>query len=153
MAQTRDVIDILAADHRVIRELIAQLDAADRPGDMRHLYLRIVDELAAHEAAEEEVIFPVVRARFDTSARVGEHMEVDDLLDEMRRLAPSCFGFAKRAGALVLAIGAHLDAEEEALVPVLWGLSPEERVELGERVIRTKERAPAFRDRAEVAPA
>ena len=47
-----DVIELLIHDHRVISDLAQQLDETDQPVVLRELYVRLVQELAAHEAAE-----------------------------------------------------------------------------------------------------
>ncbi|HEX4983349.1 MAG TPA: hemerythrin domain-containing protein, partial [Ilumatobacteraceae bacterium] len=62
MTNQIDVIDLLLSDHRLIDGLAEQLDAADDPVEIRRLFLRIVEELAAHEAVEQEVVFPAFRA-------------------------------------------------------------------------------------------
>lgn len=147
-----DLVDLLLADHVVLRALIEELDAADGPGDMRRIYLRIVAELSTHEAAEEEVAFPALRAAVPSSAeealaRIGEHDEVDELIAEMRLLAPSGHAFAKRACALVLDLRNHLDAEEDEVFPLLRSaLSDERLVALAADVVAVKERAPAFHE-------
>jgi hemerythrin superfamily protein len=152
MDDALDVVDVLLADHAVLRDLLARLDASDRPSEMRRLYLRIVDEFCTHEAAEEEVLFPIVRALIESDAgavvaSIGEHGEVDDLLTEMRCLPPTGCAFAKRATALVVTLGAHLDAEEEQLFPLLReALGPDRLQDLAEAVVTSKERAPAFHE-------
>jgi iron-sulfur cluster repair protein YtfE (RIC family) len=152
MPETRDVIDLLMADHLVLRSLLADLDASEQPSDMRGLYLRVVAELSSHEAAEEELVFPALLAAAPWAAhealdRIGEHGEVDELIDEMRRLSPAGHAFAKRACALVLDLGAHLDIEEEIVFPLLRdALSPDQLVALAHQVMVVKERAPAFHE-------
>ena len=146
-----DVIDLLLEDHRIVRGLIAELDAADDPHEQRRLYLRIAELHCGHEAAEEHVVFPALRraapdAANAALARIGEHEELDQLLDEMQRLAPSGHGFAKRAVALVLALSAHLDAEEQLVFPLLRQALPAEHlVLLATESVRAKAMAPAFR--------
>jgi hypothetical protein len=54
-AEMTDVIELLLQDHRLIGRLADELDRIDDPADIGRLYLRIVDELSAHEAAEQEV--------------------------------------------------------------------------------------------------
>ena len=146
-----DVIDLLLEDHRTVRGLIAELDATDSPDEQRRLYLRIAELHCGHEAAEEGVVFPALRraapgAANAALARIGEHEELDQLLDEMQRLAPTGHGFAKRAVALVLALTAHLDAEEQLVFPLLrQSLPVDALVVLAAECARAKERAPAFR--------
>jgi iron-sulfur cluster repair protein YtfE (RIC family) len=152
VTEPTDVIDLLLEDHRVVRGLLAELDAADQPEDLRRLYLRIVELHGGHEAAEEDVVFPALRRAAPAAAnaalaRMGEHEELDQLLEEMRRLAPSGHGFAKRAVALVLELTAHLDAEEQIVFPLLrQSLTPERRAALAVASVLAKDRAPAYRE-------
>lgn len=152
MTEPIDVVDLLLEDHQVLRGLLARLDAADRPSELRNVYLLLVAELATHEAAEEEVVFPAFRAASPSGAkealdRMGEHEEVNELVEEMLRLPPSGHAFTKRACALVLDLTAHLDAEEELVFPILRDvLSREQLVDLVGRVASAKELAPAFHD-------
>src|SRR5262245_54426624 len=52
MTDRIDVIELLLQDHRMISGLAEELDRTDDPAEISRLYLRIVDELFAHEAAE-----------------------------------------------------------------------------------------------------
>ena len=65
MTNQIDAIELLLRDHRLIDGLAEQLDTVDDPAEIRRLYLRIVEELAAHEAAEQEVVFPAFRAALE----------------------------------------------------------------------------------------
>jgi hemerythrin superfamily protein len=147
MTEAADVIDVLLADHRVIGKLLDELEAAERPEDIRRLYLRIATELAAHEAAEQEVVFPALAVATGSGSgeRLGEHEEINDLLAEMQQLGPSSFAFTKRAAALVLDLRAHFECEEEYVFPRLRELFPPERLEeLADAVAVVKDAAPAF---------
>ena len=153
MTDQVDGIELLLRDHRVIDGLAEQLDATDDPAEIRHLFLRIVEELAPHEAAEQEVVFPAFRARFDTADdntlanRIGEHEEMNELLAEMRSLSPDCFGFGKRGSALLLDIKGHFRREEESVFDCMRSLlSADELAELGSRVLAVKRHAPPFPD-------
>jgi hemerythrin superfamily protein len=153
MTNQIDAIDLLLRDHRLIDGLAEQLDAVDDPAEIRRLYLRIVDELAAHEAAEQEVVFPAFRAALEMAddntlaRRMGEHEELNDLLAEMRSLAPDCFGFTKRGSALLLEIKGHFLREEESVFARMRAaFSADELAELGSRVLDVKQHSPAFPD-------
>ena len=67
MTDPIDVIELLERDHRLINGLVEQLDEVDDATEIRHLYLRIVEELSAHEAVEQAVLFPAFRAAFASS--------------------------------------------------------------------------------------
>lgn len=148
-----DVIDLLQRDHRMIEGLIEELERTDEPAEVRRVFFRIVEELAAHEAAEQEVVFPAFRAKIEAAGdstivhRMGEHEELNELLAEMRCLAPNCFGFTKRGSALMLDIKAHfLNEEETVFARMREVLSPEDLVELGQRALEAKQHSPAFTD-------
>jgi hemerythrin superfamily protein len=146
-------IELLLRDHRLIDELAEQLDTADDPAEIRRLYLRIVDELSAHEAAEQQVVFPAFRAALeiagdDTLAhRMGEHEELNGMLAEMRNLAPDSFGFIKRGSALLLEVKGHFQREEESVFDRMQAtFSADELTELANRVLAVKKHSPAFPD-------
>ena len=150
MAEPLDAIELLTQDHRVIGELLHQLDDEREPDRLRQLYLRLVGLLSAHEEAERLVVFPALRAALpasgqDASDRLGEHEEVNELLAEMRGLAPDGAGFEKRTSALILELQNHFLNEEESAFPRLRAaLAPEQLAELVERIEAVKRHAPAF---------
>ncbi len=153
MTNPIDVIDLLERDHRRIDALAEDLENADDPTDVRRLFLTIVEELAAHEAAEQKVLFPAFRtmvaATDDTTLahRMGEHEELNGLLAEMRSLAPKGFAFTKRGSALMLEVKAHFMLEEESVfAPMRETMSAEDLGELGRRALEVKQQSPAFPD-------
>ena len=152
MTNQIDAIELLLRDHRLIDGLAEQLDTVDDPAEIRRLYLRIADELAADEAAEQQVVFPAFRAARNTAdedtlaRRMGEHEELNDLLAEMRSLAPDCFGFTSRGSALLSIKGHFLREEELVFARMRAALSADELAELGSRVLVVKQHSPAFPD-------
>lgn len=148
-AEPRDVIDLLVEDHRRLEGLLERLDEEQEPGELRLVFLQIVGELAAHEACEQQVVFPTLRqavpaAEAEMLARLAEHEEVNELLEEMRGLVPSGLGFGKRASALLLELQAHFAEEEDIFERLRTALSHEELVDLAARARRAKCCAPAF---------
>jgi Hemerythrin HHE cation binding domain len=151
MTNQIDAIELLLRDHRLINGLAEQLDTVDDPAEIRRLYLRIAEELSAHEAAEQKVVFPAFRSALEMAddntlaRRMGEHEELNELLAEMRSLAPDCFGFTKRGSALLLEIEGHFLREEETVFARMRAsFSADELAELGSRVLAAKQHAPAF---------
>ena len=99
------------------------------------------------------MVFPAFRAALEMAddntltRRLGEHEELNELLAEMRSLAPDCFGFTKRGSALLLDIKAHFLREEESVFAHMRAtLSAEELADLGNRVLAAKQHASAFPD-------
>jgi hypothetical protein len=146
MTNRLNVIELLERDHRMIDQLAEQLDDADDPSEIRRLFLRIVEELSAHEAAEQEVLFPAFRSMVDASSdhtldhRMGEHEELNELLAEMRTLPPDGFAFVKRGSALLL-----FQIEEETVFERMRAaLTADQLAELGGRAVIAKQHCPAF---------
>src|SRR4051812_25131154 len=88
-----DAIDLLLIDHRRIEQLVERLDETNDPVEARAVYMQLVEQLAGHEAAEQQVIFPAFRSVLEDADptlahRMGEHEELNELLAEMRNLAP-----------------------------------------------------------------
>ena len=151
MTEPIDVIELLERDHRLINALVEQLDALEDSAEIRRLYLRIVEELSTHEAVEQEVVFPAFHAAVVTdgddtlSHRMGEHEEMNEMLAEMRTLAPNSFAFIKRGSALLLELKGHFLIEEETVFARMRsGFGADALVELGRRAILAKAHSPAF---------
>ena len=146
-------IELLLRDHRTIDELADKLDAATAPEETRRLFLRIVELLAAHEAVEQQVIFPAFSASLGSSSddtlahRMGEHEELNELLAEMRSLAPDGFSFAKRESAFVLEIKEHFRREEETVFARMSeSFTADQLAELADKALVVRQHSPAFPD-------
>ena len=117
---------------RHIDRWIEQLPTAD-PNDQRTIMLQIVrslrERILVHAEWEERVLYPAVdkRAgagpipftasmRHDHTAAVHRMAEIDT---ESVRPRPNAHWFARRADQLLGLLTAHLDAEEEILLPIL----------------------------------
>ena len=149
MAEGHDVVDLLTEDHRRLEGLLQRLDREQDPTELRSIYLELVGELAAHEACEQEVVFPALRASVpaaetDMAACLGQHEEINSLLDEMCALDPSGYGFMKRASALRLELQAHFAEEEELFSRLRAALDPTRLADLARRARTAKSCAPAF---------
>jgi hemerythrin superfamily protein len=151
MTNQTDAIELLLRDHRSIDELAEKLDEMDDPAEIRSVFLRIVELLSGHEAAEHEVIFPAFRAALAGSGddtvveRVGEHEELNVLLADMRSLAPDDFAFTKKGSAFLLAVKEHFRREEETVFALMRAsFSQAELADLADRALAVKQRAPAF---------
>jgi hemerythrin superfamily protein len=149
MAVAHDVVDLLMEDHRRLEGLLQRLDRAQDQTELRSLYLQVVGELAAHEACEQQVVFPALRASVpaagaDMVACLDQHDEINSLLDEMLGLDPSCYGFTKRTSALILELQAHFAEEEELFGRLRAALDPAKLADLARRARAAKSCTPAF---------
>ena len=113
-----DVVDLLLDQHRVIRELCAEVAAAtvaERERPFREL-LRL---LAVHEAVEEELVHPYVKRRVEgakeaVAERVEEEREVNKMLAALDALGPTNPGFDELFTRFRTALLAHADKEESS---------------------------------------
>jgi hemerythrin superfamily protein len=140
-----DLIELLERDHRRIDDLAERLDSTADTDEIRDLYRQIVDGLLAHEAIENEVLFPAFRAMLDDrgeralESRLGEHDELNELLEEMRDLDMSGFAFIKRGSALLLELEGHFAREEETVfAPMRAQLPRDELLRLGRAALTVK---------------
>lgn len=140
MTNQIDAIDLLLSEHRSIETLVDQFDAAEDPVQIRALFGELVARLTAHEAIEQQVVFPAYRQAIEQSGddavehRLGEHEELNQLLAEMRGFDPDDLGFIKRESAFVLEIREHLLREEEGVFARMRELfTPDQLAELGDR--------------------
>ncbi len=125
------------AEHEALRE---QLRHAGRhigrlayagPSEQRRLMVKVLrlvrQHVMPHARWEEEVLYPAVDAgagtRDATAALVHQHRVIARWLDELDRLAerrdPDGRIFARKADQLLGLILAHLEGEEEILLPIL----------------------------------
>jgi hemerythrin superfamily protein len=150
MAEAIDVIEVLTGDHREFNRLLDDLDGETRPAELRRILSELVEEVARHETAEENVVFPALMGLSPEVARhangfFDEHREINELLAGMSGLNPAGAAFEKRAAAVVLQVRAHFTAEEETVFPQLKaGLTVEQRIVLGEGALSAKLGSPAF---------
>lgn len=124
-SETGDAFATLKSDHRIVKNLLAELV---QPGDRtlrRTMLNRLKTALAVHNATEESQIYPAMRVlaeRRDQSERLyRETAEADVLLfaiDNLRedREDPN---FDEKIARLREAIVAHIDEEEATVFPEL----------------------------------
>jgi hemerythrin superfamily protein len=146
-----DAVEVITTDHRAVERLFVLLQAATKPADTelrRDLGQRIVRELSAHAAAEEQVLYPAVRRYVDggddlADEAIAEHQELKELLTTLDGADPDDDAFLtgfRRAEELV---AAHVRDEEGRLLPQLRDCAGGERLyELGDALGTAKAAAP-----------
>lgn len=115
MAET-DVIDLLLAQHGMIRDLFDEVEQA--PADRRpEVFTRLVRLLTAHEAAEEKIVHPFARRTIDggpevVEDRLAEENQAKELLRQMDEAGPDAPGFTEKLALLRASVEAHARSEE-----------------------------------------
>ncbi len=115
---TGDVVELLLDQHRVIRELCAEVSAADA-ADRERPFRSLLRLLAVHEAVEEELVHPYVKRRVAgakeaVAERVEEEREVNKMLVALDSLGPTNPGFEELFTRFRKALLAHADKEESS---------------------------------------
>jgi len=135
-----DVVDVLLAQHKLVRELIAEVSGAQ--GEARQ---RAFDELrtllALHEAAEESIVHPAAHDGV-AEARVAEEQHAARAIAQLESLDPGSEAFDQAFAAFAQAVLAHADKEEREEFPALReGTSSRTLQEMAERVVSGQEQA------------
>ena len=145
-----DAVDLLMREHRLVEQLFLQLDAAVEAGneaDQREVADRIVSELTAHAAIEEEVLYPAARKVAELAGLVdeseAEHAEVKALLAGLAGKDPGDTGFVEGFAKARELVSHHVDEEEAELFPKLReATAPYELEVLRSRLVEAREKAP-----------
>ena len=149
-ALTMRVTDLIAQDHRRVRELFVELERMDTgDGERRALLDRIVDELDVHARAEEDVFYPAVRAvsrRID-DAEAG-HAYLRNAIAAFRALDVECADFTLGVRLIKGIVLSHVLEEESGILMDAQRMGGDELERLGaamqertEALTRTGKRA------------
>ncbi|MEO3798627.1 hemerythrin domain-containing protein [Nonomuraea sp. B1E8] len=111
-----DVIDLLQAQHGMIRDLFDEVEQAPA-GGRDEAFSRLVRMLAVHETAEEEIVHPYARRTIDggdavVDDRLAEENEAKEMLSRMDQAGPDAPGFMQNLAMLRAAVEAHARSEE-----------------------------------------
>lgn len=142
----QDVVRLLEEDHQSVQSQLEALHAAPA-GARGELFWKLTNDLVRHEVAEEVVVYPALRdvpgGDAIADARIAEQSEAEEKLARMEKLDSAGPEFAGEVAVLKGAVLEHAKAEEEtAFAMLLSGLSPDRRVDLGQRYVKAKEAAP-----------
>jgi hemerythrin-like domain-containing protein len=136
--RSRDIFELIEADHRRIQELVNQLTVKDaipdwRPAHRRAVAQRLVIEESRHEVVEEEFFWPAVREKVDLGAELREagllqEQQAKRLLKSLDRAAahppepegePEDEHFLDLVSDAARAIHEHVRFEEIQVIPAL----------------------------------
>ncbi|MHB1923912.1 MAG: hemerythrin domain-containing protein [Acidimicrobiales bacterium] len=118
-----DAVDLLLEQHQEVRRLFDQVQTAQ--GDQRReMFDCLLRMLAVHETAEEEVIYPLVRAAVPdgdalADARLEEEAEGKTLLAELEKLGTADSAFSPKLATFQEKVDEHARHEEEKVFPAL----------------------------------
>ena len=135
------VTDLIAQDHRRVRERFLELERMDAgDGERRALLDRIVDELDVHARAEEAVFYPAVRAvsrRID-DAEAG-HAYLRNAIAAFRALDVECADFTLGVRLIKGIVLSHVLEEESGILMDAQRMGGDELERLGVAMQERKE--------------
>jgi hemerythrin superfamily protein len=121
-----DVVSVLSGQHEHLKALMTQVLSSNGP-TRQSAFDQVCFTLAAHEAAEAEVIHPL--ARHDLSAgqdavvtdRLAEEDQAGAAVGKLEQLDIDSEDFTTEFAALQKAVIAHAEAEEHQELPSILG--------------------------------
>lgn len=141
-----DGLDILAADHRRIEELLGRAELQEWPA--RDVVDRLVREVSVHDAIERECLYPLVRHRLMSGnelydAALVEHGRAAAVLSEVDRRPDGDAHRRDQVKRVVALLRTHVAEEEGSLFPALRAhLSAQELAELAGQLASARRSAP-----------
>ncbi|MFT4397137.1 hemerythrin domain-containing protein [Gordonia lacunae] len=145
-----DAIVILRDEHKEIRKLFRDFksqgdNAVKTKGKIVD---KIIEALTVHTYIENEVMYPEIRKRVpeledDILESYEEHHVADVLVVELAALSPDAERFDAKTTVLIENVEHHIEEEEDEWFPkVREALSRKELREIGEEMLRRREKAP-----------
>jgi hemerythrin superfamily protein len=148
--QSTDLIDVLAAEHREVEALFAELEArfgASGP-EVEDIAQRVVTRLVQHSVAEEVHLYPLVREVLDdgdalAEREIAEHDAAERTMKRLEALPARSADFWMTYRILTNLIAQHVGEEEQYLFPRLAAaVAKEDREQIGDRILSTEKTAP-----------
>jgi hemerythrin superfamily protein len=145
----RTVVDVVTADHRRLGVLCAELtDASVDAGRRRRVAQVVVATLSRHLSAEEQYLYPAVRAAVPGGEALADREVAEDhaILVTLRQVEAGPVDddeFDRLAAAVAVQVRRHAESAAAELLPLLQQMgSGEELVRLGNRMETAQEAAP-----------
>ena len=146
-----DAIVILKDDHKRIKALFRQFEAAGESADQRkgELVEKILHELAVHTYIENEGMYPQVRKLVpdledDVLESYEEHHVADLLCGELAGMSPDAERFDAKVTVLIENVTHHIDEEENDWFPkVREALGRKQLSQIGATMLELREKAPS----------
>jgi len=145
-----NAITLLTNDHRKMRTLLDQLESTTERGvkTRTQLFAEIKGELMVHEAIEEEIFYPELKAHPKARDIVlegyQEHHVVDLLMGELEALAVDDESWGAKAIVMKENVEHHMEEEEGDMFKKARQVFDDAELEdLGERMMSRKEQAAA----------
>jgi hemerythrin superfamily protein len=126
-SRTKGVSDpakLLVTEHEKVERLFAEIERTQSASRRNGLVAQLDADLSAHMAAEERLLYPVLRAEVPDGAALAdraekEHAEAKQVLGNLIHTDPGDASFTKTVKSLKKLIAAHVKEEEKRILPKL----------------------------------
>jgi hemerythrin-like domain-containing protein len=143
-----DALTLLKTDHDKVKKLLAELESTTERGvkTREELFATIKGELTVHEAIEEEIFYPELKAHPKAKEIVlegiEEHDVVNTLMGQLEDLPVDDETWGPKAKVMKENIEHHIEEEEgEMFAKARQVFDPSELDDLGERMTQRKQSA------------
>ena len=121
--QPKDAIAMLKADHRKVRKLFAEYEAARDRETRRSVATLVFVELETHAQLEENVFYPAVNEETDDGPKLvkeslEEHQTMKHLIQELRDMGSETKAFDVKFQELIRHVEHHVEEEEAEMFPL-----------------------------------
>ena len=143
-----DLSTLIAHDHQVIAGLLDALGETGR-ADRFLLAHRVIDELAAHVAAELQILYPALRDIVPGGVELANRGQTDydtlrPVLVALEQAHPDDAGFDDLVGGIATAFDGHVPPVDDEFVPALRTVIGEQAMlDLGAVYASVKENLPS----------
>ncbi len=143
-----DIIGLLKRDHRNVKGLFQEFEKGSGKVQKQKIAERIIEELSLHASIEEQLVYPLLRAR-DTKSKdrvleaLEEHHLAKTTLAELDAMTTADERYDAKMTVLAESIRHHIEEEESQVLPRFQrATTEEERKQLADAVPHLKEMAP-----------
>lgn len=117
---TKDVIQLLHADHQKVANLFFQFTQAEEDSEKEELVSTIITELSVHAKVEEEIVYPAIRSADKENEDImdeadTEHHVVKFLLAELSSMKAKDDFYCSKVTVLCELVNHHVQEEEKEI--------------------------------------
>jgi hemerythrin-like domain-containing protein len=122
-APRADAIAMLKEDHRRVRHLFQEYEAATDPRTKRELAEEVCTELETHAQLEEQIFYPAVHEESQEGPElvqeaIEEHQKVKNLIVALQEIGPDNREFDAKFRDLMQNVEHHVEEEETEMFPL-----------------------------------
>ena len=138
-----NILELIQSDHRKVENLFSEIENANDDDRVYGYFNQLYKELTLHSHSEEMTLYPAMREYEETEDMIEEaeeeHVEAEELLEEIKSLSPGSTEFKAKIRELKEAVMHHVEEEETEIFPAVSEcMSDEEMQELAEEFQEVK---------------